>query len=265
MLSFSNYISLTIIGLHQSWQEKALISLQLITYAVLILIFSSIFLVTPFEELPASFAINATVMIWYIIMTELVTLSGGSHNFHDMREDIKAGNFSSGLQRPKSYLFIKILNITGANIVRVAIFFLFGIAMGVYFTKSFPYDWVQIPFLFTSLYLAAMIYSTMFCVLGLVEVWGPYSKPVMWIFQKFTFLFGGLILPLKLYPEWLQKLVWFTPFPSVFNIPGKIIFKPSVNEMLLGLITQCFWLGSMLFLCFFVQKIAYEKLLGTGE
>ncbi len=264
MIPSFSYLSLARIGWQKAWREKVLICLQLITYAILILIFSSIFLITPFEELPGSIALNATVMIWYIIITELVTVCGGSHNFQEIRNEVLNGQFSSSLQRPKSYVSIKLCTMAGNNVVRVFIFILCGILMGVCFTHIFPYSWLQILFLITSIYVATVIYSTIYCTLGLIEVWGPYARPAMWISQKFTFLLGGLILPLKLYPDWLQSIVWFTPFPSLLNIPGKIVFEPSAFEMCIGLVMQLFWLSIIVALCFIVQHQAYEKIIRTG-
>ncbi len=263
-LLLSSCFSFVQIGWNKSLQEKALIGVQLITYTVIMVVFSSIFLITPFEELPGSIALNANIMIWYMVVTELVLISGGAHIFQNVRHEVLGGQFASSLQRPKSYFLIKIWTIAGENIIRLIAFLLSGILLGIYFTWLFPYSWIQLLFLLPSLYLGTIIAGAMFCALGLIEVWGPYARPAMWIVQKFLFLLGGLILPLRLYPEWVQFLAWLTPFPSILNIPAKIVFAPSSSEMALGLLVQVFWLCLIIGICLIVQHRAYQKLLRNG-
>ncbi len=252
-------------GWRQAWQERVVMPVQLVTYGLLITIFSSIFMITPFKELPVSITLNASVMIWYIIVTELVTFAGGGQNFHDIRGDILDGQFSASLQRPKSYFRTKMWTWVGTNVVRASVFLLGGTVLGILFTGTLPYSLVQLPFLLLSIYIGTLIYSAAYFILGAIEVWGPYARPAMWISQKCAFLLGGLILPLQLYPAWLQTLAWLTPYPAMLNIPGKIAFAPSWEEMATNLGIQVFWLILIITGGFFVQRLAYEHILRGGN
>lgn len=252
-------------GWRQAWQERVVLPVQLVTYILLIIIFGSIFLITPFEELPSTIALNAPMMIWYIIVTELVTFSGGGQNFHDIRSDVLGGQFSASLQRPKSYFRTKMWTWVGTNIVRSSVFLMGGLVLGLIFTKNLPYSPLQLPFLILSIYIGTLIYSAVYFILGVIEVWGPYARPSMWISQKLAFLLGGLILPLQLYPDWLQTVAWLTPYPAMLNIPGKIAFDPSLNEMALNLGVQILWLVIILAAALFMQDRAYKTILKRGQ
>jgi len=251
-------------GCRQAWQERVVLLLQFVTYTLLITIFSSIFLITPFKELPTTIALNANVMIWYIIVTELVTFSGGQ-NFQGVRSDVVGGEFSASLQRPKSYFRTKLWIWVGTNLVRSSVFLLLGTMLGLIFTRGFPYHWTQIPFLLLSIYISTLIYCAIHFMLGLIEVWGPYARSAMWVSQKSGFLLGGLILPLQLYPQWLQTLAWATPYPAMLNIPGKIVFDPSLTDMAAGLAKQILWLVITIGAGFFIEARAYDIIRKRGQ
>ncbi len=259
-----SYTAFVSFGWRQALQERAVMMVQLITYALLITIFASVFQVTPFDELPSSIALNVTMMIWYITVTEIVTFAGGGGNFHEVRGDILGGQFLASLQRPKSYFRMRICTLMGANIIRSLVFLTGGIILGIFFTKAIPYNFAQIIFLLISIYLGTFINSVVCFILSLIEVWGPYARPAMWISQKCAFLLGGLILPLQLYPQWMQTLASFTPYPAMLNIPGKIAFNPSLADMVSGFGVQLFWLATMIVVAFYVQHLAYRHILKRG-
>jgi len=47
-------------------------------------------------------------------------------------------------------------------------------------------------------------------------LWGN-ERPTRFLVWKATFLFGGLLLPLRGYPDLLEAASWWTPFPAVFS------------------------------------------------
>ncbi|MBM3197764.1 MAG: hypothetical protein FJZ58_00725 [Chlamydiae bacterium] len=46
-----------------------------------------------------------------------------------------------------------------------------------------------------------------------------------WLYSKGLFLFGGLFLPLTLYPSWLQTVAHCTPFPAILADRSQLIFS----------------------------------------
>ncbi|MEJ2680827.1 MAG: ABC-2 family transporter protein, partial [Gammaproteobacteria bacterium] len=220
---------------------------------LLITIFYCIFKITPFEELPDTLTLNASLMTWYLVITELISFAGGTQNFHDVRSDVLNGQFTTSLQRPKSYFCTKWWTWVGANIARISALLVPGLILGLCYTHNFAYNPTHIPFLISSIYLGTLIFSTVYFMLGILEIWGPYSRQAMWIFQKLTFLLGGLILPLQLYPEWLQTIAWLTPFPAILYIPGTFAFNPDLQTLTHHLGIQVVWLALVILAALFVE------------
>jgi ABC-2 type transport system permease protein len=55
-------------------------------------------------------------------------------------------------------------------------------------------------------------------------------SPLFWVWQKLLFILGGLMMPLSIYPDWIQRVAHMTPFPSMLAGPaGFMLEDRSVN------------------------------------
>jgi ABC-2 type transport system permease protein len=69
--------------------------------------------------------------------------------------------------------------------------------------------------------LAAMVLVIgLYVLIGLAAFWLGDISPLFWVAQKLLFILGGLMLPLSLYPEWMQRVAYWTPFPSLLAGPA---------------------------------------------
>jgi ABC-2 type transport system permease protein len=60
--------------------------------------------------------------------------------------------------------------------------------------------------------------------IGLSAFWIVDASPVQWVWQKSSFVLGGLFVPLSLYPSWLRTLALMTPFSALLHGPGSMVF-----------------------------------------
>lgn len=251
------------LGLRRAWRERFVIVIPMVTYTLLITIFASVFQVTPLEELPDAIRVGVPELIWYLALTESITFGGG-YTFPEVRAEVLDGLFMASLTRPLSYFRIKLWNWVGQTPPRVLAFLVLGGMLTRWLAGSFA-DWRTIPLMLLSVGLGALIHGIIYFSLALLEVWGPYARPAMWISQKLCFLLGGLLLPITFYPHWLQTLAWMTPYPAVLNIPGRLAFHPPASEILAGLLTQVGWLAAVIALAYMVQYLATRKILALGS
>jgi ABC-2 type transport system permease protein len=251
-----------VLGWRRGMSERLLIAVPIVTYTLLVAVFASIFRATPLGELPERIRVGAPALIWYLAITEMITFAGG-YTFQEVRADVLDGQFVASLARPMSYIATKFWGWLGHTTLRVVVFFSVGIALATALSGSFT-DWRLLPLIWICVTIGALTHGIIYCALALLEVWGPYARPAMWISQKFCFLLGGLLLPIRFYPGWLQALAWFTPYPAILNVPGRLALAPTGAQMVQGLAIQIFWLLALLGLAFFVQYRATKKILSAG-
>ncbi|MGF1455977.1 MAG: hypothetical protein ACFB6R_11465 [Alphaproteobacteria bacterium] len=262
---FSSFAAFIGFGQRRARLEWWIMAFPLTIYALLVGVFASIFAITPFEELGKSDAsgITGARMVWYVAITECVALATAG-SFRDMRDIVLTGEYAASLHRPVSLMVLKTGEWIGRLSFDLPVFCLAATGLGLFFTGLFPFGPVQALFLGLSLMLSTLLLHWILAIVGLVEVWGPYGRPVYWIVQKVLFLLGGLILPIALYPQAIAAAAWLTPFPAILTIPGRIAFDPAPAVLVAGVAIQLFWLGVVGALLAAVQTRANRIILWRG-
>jgi len=65
--------------------------------------------------------------------------------------------------------------------------------------------------------------TALYLGIGLLAFWLQDVAPVYWVWQKLMFVLGGLMLPIELYPAFVQRAAFFTPFPSLLAAPASFV------------------------------------------
>ncbi|HEY2111628.1 MAG TPA: hypothetical protein VGH25_07855, partial [Dongiaceae bacterium] len=79
--------------------------------------------------------------------------------------------------------------------------------------------------------------------LGYAAAWTGSSAPLFWIWQKMTFILGGLMIPLTLYPAPYGSLAAVSPFAAMVFAPASFLLDASPRAILATLALQLFWLA----------------------
>src|SRR5262249_50696961 len=153
-------------------------------------------------------------MVWYIAASELASF-GGVQFREQVRADIYSQQLSGLMGRPLPYWLLKSLQLLGRGLLHFAFLGASGFVLSWWLTGQLPYlapNWIV---LLLPLLLGLLL--TLICcfAIGMLDIWGQYARPIYWIWQKSLFVLGGLMLPLTLYPDWLEKVAIWTPFPAM--------------------------------------------------
>lgn len=84
-----------------------------------------------------------------------------------------------------------------------------------------------------------------FCIIfiaALTAFWTNSVTGVTWARVAITNLFSGALIPLGMFPDWLQKIASFLPFQGIINTPVQIFLNNvETEEIIKMLIIQIFW------------------------
>ena len=84
------------------------------------------------------------------------------------------------------------------------------------------------------------------------------------IYTRAVMLFGGMFLPLEIYPNSLQPVLRILPFASMVSAPGRMFVNPSFILLKQSLITQGVAVAAYAGLVSTVQFIAFRRLFANG-
>jgi viologen exporter family transport system permease protein len=77
--------------------------------------------------------------------------------------------------------------------------------------------------------------------IGLLAFWLGDVGPVSWVWQKLMFVFGGLLMPIDLYPALVRGVAPFTPFPSVLSRPASLVLHENAGEVAALVLSLAAW------------------------
>ncbi len=167
--------------------------------------------------------------------------------FGDTRliQSVIEGNIGVLLLRPISLPLYWIAQEMGYSIVNFA-FRALPMALAFYWLYPFkiPASITHWGSVLTSLSLAWLVNFFFRFLVNLTGFFTPDARGIARGAFALSQLFCGFLLPLKMYPDWFQNLVAWTPFPSSFNTPMEIFLgKLHGADFWFALTQQILWIA----------------------
>lgn len=227
---FGKYGAFARVGFARSRAEPAELYARVCLFFVILGVFSALWRAVALTR--ASAGGDARTLVWYIAMTEWVLLSAPHAQFQ-IEDEIRRGDVAYQIARPVSYLGAHFAQSIGALAARAPVLFATAMVAGWIFGGGAPADPLSVGRA-VAFGVAGMIVVTAYnVVLGLGAFWLGDIAPVYWIWQKLTFVLGGLLLPLSFYPEVVVRVARFTPFSAMLTGPASFVldrpfFRPAM-------------------------------------
>jgi ABC-2 type transport system permease protein len=162
-------------------------------------------------------------MVWYLAVTEWIMLSAPLLHVA-IQEDIRRGDIVYQLGRPISYVGAVLARGVGQLAVRLAWLGVAAVIWAFVFSGSLPDASVVLVLAPLGL-LAANLLCVIYVLVGLTAFWIHEVNSIYWVVQKFTFILGGLMLPLSFYPAWLRDVARATPFANILEGPAALLLE----------------------------------------
>jgi ABC-2 type transport system permease protein len=198
----------------------------------------------------------------YIGVTEWVALSVVAIQLR-LEDDIRGGALEPYLLRPKSYLLQRVAPAMGESLVRLGALGVAGLAALAMSGRALPAP-AAWPALLLLGILGCIVGTLLYVLVGLTAFWTRRVMPAMLIVQKLSFLLGGLMAPISLYPDWLFGFAKASPFGAHLYWVGVQVLTPSVRLFWIGIGWQVLWTALLGALCAFVWRAGLRKALREG-
>jgi ABC-2 type transport system permease protein len=197
----------------------------MVFFVVILGVFSSLWRAIAEAGMPI--AADPKALVWYLAVTEWIMLSAPPLHT-EIQEAIRRGDIACQLGRPVSYIGAAFAEGLGVLAIRSPLLGVTAFVCAFAFTGQLPparaFAWL-VPFGL----VGAALMTTMYLSIGLLSFWLEDVSPVYWVWQKLMFVLGGLMLPIDLYPDFLQTAAALTPFPSMLAGPASFMLPNSVG------------------------------------
>ena len=233
--------------------EPAALLMTAVFYALVVAVLAGVWRAAADANTGAIVGYSAVAITWYIATSEAATVSMNFRLIADIGADIASGAIAVELLRPASVLGQRVLSEIAGVLPKLAVCIAVGGLISL-LAGGAPLNPSTLPLVVPSLVLAISCNVVAQHAFASATFWLRESSAAWFIYQKFVFMLGGMLIPLQVLPSWLKSLALATPFPSMAYAPARLaagFFEPQL------LLVQVVWLIA---LCGFAALV-----FGRGE
>lgn len=201
-------------------------------------------------------------IMWYLVVTEAMTLACPSLCTR-IEEEVKSGDVAFKLVRPVSFIAFHYVEYMSEAAVRFAVNAVLGGALGllVIGPPSFGAGLLWLPI---AVFGGFTVNFTLNMTLALSAFWVEETRGLEFVYHKFLFTIGGMLMPLELFPEALQRIGHYLPLQAIVYIPAKTAVAFDAAKLPGMLATQALWAAVFAVIVILVYRKGVKKLNVTG-
>jgi ABC-2 type transport system permease protein len=172
-----------------------------------------------------------SMIIWYMLMTEAIVTSG-STIIREVNADVQSGGIAYQLNKPYSYIGYYFSKSISYKLISFIITFTIGAGAVYFLIGKIPLSPSTIPLIIISVILALVLDFFMLLCIALLAFWFEDTTSLRWIYDKILFTIGGMLIPLEIFPDWLEKISANLPFSFAVYQPAKLFVNFEMDTFL---------------------------------
>jgi ABC-2 type transport system permease protein len=179
---------------------------------------------------------------------------------------IREGELSGQLLRPIHPIHYDIAGFAGSKVVWVLFYLPIAVVLTLAFDPTFDVRPAEVAVFVVAIWGAYLIRTFNQSALGLVTFWTTRVGALFQLYIVLELMLSGRLVPLTIFPDWVQTVAWFLPFRWTFYFPIQTIVGDLSNaELLAGLGMQVFWILAGIALFSAVWRRAIRRYTAVGN
>lgn len=164
---------------------------------------------------------SAVALTWYVATSEAVTIPLNARLIDQIGEDVRSGAVEVELLRPVPLLAVRVATELGRALPRLGVCLAMGVALASV-TAGAPPAAAALVLAVPSMLLAIAVNLVAMHAFGAVAFWLRETKATWFLYQKFVFVLGGMLLPLEVLPAGLETAGRVLPFSAMAYAPARL-------------------------------------------
>ncbi|MDQ1519712.1 MAG: viologen exporter family transport system permease protein [Actinomycetota bacterium] len=177
-------------------------------------------------------------LTWYLMTSEAATVALNVRLIEQIGDDIASGTVAVELLRPASVLGVRVATELGRCLPRLAGCAAVGVVLAAV-TVGAPPRAATLLFAVPSLVLAVACNLVAQHAFAGAAFWVRDARSTWFLYQKFVFVLGGMLLPLQVLPAWLHTTASWLPFMAMAYAPARLASGHLEPQLL---VVQVVWL-----------------------
>ncbi len=204
--------------------------------------------------------------ITYTGLTQAVIAFVNMFGSYELMHSVYSGDVGSDLLKPMNFFTFWLAKDLGGAIFNLfSRGILFMVLFEMIYDLSYPETAVQWLLVFTSLISSWLVSFAWRFLINLAAFWTPNAVGIGRFGFVISWFFSGFMMPLRLFPDWVQQLANWTPFPSMLNTVVEVYLGvATAGETAVLILTQLAWAIGLILIGQLVLKTAVRRLVILG-
>lgn len=202
-------------------------------------------------------------MMWYLMITESLTMSA-PRIAQAVDEDVRTGAVAAQLVRPLYYPLVQLSNNLGERAVRFVTNLLLGSVVVLMLLGRLQLNPAAFLMLLLVVPLAFVIDFLGNFIIALTSFWIEDSSGFALIYSRLSWILGGMLMPVDLFPSWCRNLLQVLPFSQVLYGPARLFVDPSWDQLASLVARQVVSVMVMFLLMWLIYRRAMSRVFSNG-
>ena len=210
--------------------------------------------------------LDVQAVVTYTGLTQAVIVYLSIFGWYDLMNAVHQGDVAADLLKPLRLFTFWLAQDFGRALVGLVLRGMtIMLVYALIFDITYPRTFVQWGALLVALTLSWLLSFAYRFLVNLSAFWSPDARGI----GRFAFIvvmfFSGFLMPLRFFPDWVQRVAYLTPFPHMLNTVVEVYLGVVTGPALLGaLLAQALWAVALVALCQVVLAFATKRLVILG-
>jgi len=210
-----------------------------------------------YQTKPLVEGFTIAMMIWYLLFAESIVTSE-TRVTKTIAQDVQSGVIAYHLNKPFHYVWYQYFTFLGDALLKFFTTFAVGSAVAYVMVGGFNFNFNYLIFILIVGFFGLSLNYLMNLSLGLFAFWLEDVEGLAFILHKFVFIIGGMLVPLDVFPSWIQWTKWL-PFSYVAYHPAKLFVMFNLKTFINVLAGQLVYIVALFALCFIIFHYGAKK------
>jgi len=187
--------------------------------------------------------LTVAMVVWSLMFAQSFYSAGRPFPSRIIDEEIKSGAFAYAVNKPYSYPLFHFAGYLGRAVPHTITTVALGTIAALILVGPIPLQPIAIGLGAILLFFGYTLEFLMTFLIGLTAFWIEDTSAFTWIYSKGQMVFGGLILPIALFPTTLQRIAELLPFSQLFYGAARLMVQFDIHLFFRFLAIQLAWIA----------------------
>jgi ABC-2 type transport system permease protein len=208
---------------------------------------------------PGAFA--AYYIVWTLVRNMNIVLTP-----YAWEQRIQRGELSAMLLQPIHPLHQDLSYFAGWKVVVILLWLPLAALLSLVFRPELDPSLLEVAVFALAIWGAYLIRSMILWLLGMVSFWTTRVAAIFELYFALELVLSGRLVPMRLMPDWVQRLAGWLPFQWTFGYPIEaLIGTLSPAQLVGGLAMQAFWITAGALLVSAVWRLGVRRFTAVGN